>query len=410
MIVSSLAALLYAASGGIVQMSNLILLTTSFPGEHPGSEAAGSYVADLAAALAEYLDVTVVAPGRNNGMERLSSTLTISRFSVPFLPLSLLRPYDPSHWPSIVSTMRFGLRALEDLCGRKKVDHILALWVLPSGWWAREMRKKYGVPYSVWALGSDIWTLSKIPVVRTMLDRTIRDSFHCFADGLVLKDDVERISGLPCEFLASVRDLPVKGTKSISKGPPYRLAFLGRWHRNKGIDLLLESLGKLGSPAWAGIEEVKICGGGPLEVEVRLGCEALKKAGHPVTLGGYLDKHEAARLLEWADYLVIPSRIESIPVVFSDAMQARCPVIATPVGDIPRLLRQYGVGTLAREVSAQALCDAITAALDSPPSAYEKGLGLARSDFDVRRVALYLAGLLTDRSGGKKQREERAAS
>ena len=391
-------------------MGNLILLTTSFPGEHPGSEAAGSYVADLAAALSEYLDVIVVAPGRNSGMERLSSTLTVSRFSVPFLPLSLLRPYNPFHWPSIVRTMRFGQRALEDLCGRKKVDHILALWVLPSGWWAREMRKKYGVPYSVWALGSDIWTLSKIPVVRTMLDRTIRDSVHCFADGLVLKDDVERISGLPCEFLASVRDLPVKGIKSISKGPPYRLAFLGRWHRNKGIDLLLESLGKLSGPTWAGIEEVKICGGGPLEDQVRFGSEELKKAGHPVTLGGYLDKHEAARLLEWADYLVIPSRIESIPVVFSDAMQAECPLIATPVGDIPRLLSQYGVGTLAREVSAQALCEAITAALDNPPSTYAKGLRLARADFDVRQVARYLAGLLTNRSGGKKQREEHAAS
>jgi glycosyltransferase involved in cell wall biosynthesis len=394
----------------LVQMGNLILLTTSFPGEHPGSEAAGSYVADLAAALAEYHDITVLAPSRNSGVERLSSTLTVSRFPVPFLPLSLLRPYDPFHWPSIVRTMQFGLRALEDLCGRKKVDHILALWVLPSGWWAREIRKKFGVPYSVWALGSDIWTLSRIPVVRKILDRTIRDSCHCFADGLVLKDDVERISGRPCEFLASVRNLPVNGTKSISKGPSYRLAFLGRWHRNKGIDLLLESLGKLGGPAWARIEEVKICGGGPLEVQIRSGCEALKKAGHPVTLGGYLDKLEAARLLEWADYLVIPSRIESIPVVFSDAMQAKCPVIATPVGDIPRLLSQYKVGTLARELSAQALCDAITEALDSPPKVYEKGLGLARADFDVRRVARYLAGLLANSPGGKKPREERASS
>jgi len=106
-------------------------------------------------------------------------------------------------------------------------------------------------------------------------------------------------------------------------------------------------------------------------------------------------------LLEWADYLLIPSRLESIPVVFSDAMQARCPVISTPVGDIPRLIGQYGVGTLARDVTAKALSEAIDEALDRSPSAYEKGLDQARADFDVRHVARYLAGLLINRSDGK---------
>jgi glycosyltransferase involved in cell wall biosynthesis len=382
-------------------MGKLILLTSSFPVGRPGTEAAGSFVADLASALSGYVDVNVVAPGRSNGTEVLSSTLTVHRFSVPFLPLSLLRPYDPCHWSPIVRTIHLGLKALENLCRRNDVDHVLALWVLPSGWWAREMRKRFDVPYSVWALGSDIWVLSRLPLVRHILTRTIRDSRHCFADGLLLKDDVVRISGCSCEFLASVRELPVSGEKTVSTGPPYRLAFLGRWHRNKGIDLLLESLGNLADRTWARIEEVKICGGGSLEAQVRLGCEDLKKAGHPVTLGGYLDKCEAAHLLEWADYLLIPSRLESIPVVFSDAMQARCPVISTPVGDIPRLIGQYGVGTLARDVTAKALSEAIDEALDRSPSAYEKGLDQARADFDVRHVARYLAGLLMNRSDGK---------
>ena len=51
-----------------------------------------------------------------------------------------------------------------------------------------------------------------------------------------------------------------------------------------------------------------------------------------------------AAFLEHCDALIIPSRIESIPVVLSDAAQAGCPIVATEVGDMGRLLERYPAG------------------------------------------------------------------
>ncbi len=329
-------------------MEHIILLTTSFPDERLGSEAAGSFVADFAEELTQRCRVTVLAPSSRANVESRGN-LRIERFAVPKLPLSLLNVGNPVHWGNIVRTLYAGQKAIERLVRTKDVDHILALWVLPSGYWARRVWKRYGVPYSVWALGSDIWTPSKIPLVRKILVTVLQDSYKRFADGYLLKENVESLCGDSCEFLPSVRRLPIHRAKPSATSPPFRLAFLGRWHLNKGVDLLVEALKLLDESDWQKIEEVRIAGGGALETLVKSGCATLRAAGRPVTVRGYLDKAQAAELLLWADYLVLPSRIESIPVIFSDDMQAGCPVIATPVGDLPRLLHEYDVGILTTE-------------------------------------------------------------
>jgi glycosyltransferase involved in cell wall biosynthesis len=312
---------------------------------------------------------------------------------VPSLPLSRLSVKNPLHWLLIVMVLRSGQRRVEKVSRETKVDHIIALWSLPSGYWARNILKRYGIPYGIWALGSDIWTLGKLPIVKNILALVLRDSSFCFADGMKLKEDVERISGRSCGFLASVRKLPVK-KKKLSSTPPYRLAFLGRWHRNKGVDLLIESLQMLGDEDWKKIKEVRICGGGPMEKIVRSGCEALKKAGRPVRVEGYLGREAAADLLNWADYLLLPSRIESIPVVFSDAMQAGCPVIATPVGDLPRLVEKYQVGMISEELSSNAFSETLASALNNPPSSYFSGLAACRGNFNVQHTVERLLGAI----------------
>ena len=146
------------------------------------------------------------------------------------------------------------------------------------------------------------------------------------------------------------------------------------------------------------IEEVRIAGGGPLQRDVEEGAAALGRAGRPVSLDGYLDKGAAAELVRWADYLLLPSRIESIPVVFSDALQCGTPVIATPVGDLPRLHRQYGFGVLAQEADSPGFAAALRQGLHSSPTSFAAALERARGDFDLSATA---SKLLDDLGLGK---------
>jgi glycosyltransferase involved in cell wall biosynthesis len=118
------------------------------------------------------------------------------------------------------------------------------------------------------------------------------------------------------------------------------------------------------------------------------------QAGRPLTVGGYLDREGARELLAWADYVVILSRIESIPVIFSDAMQMRCPVLAMPVGDLPPLLAEHRCGILAATVTAASFAQALRRALNSAPADFAAGLDTAASAFNVATTARHLAARL----------------
>jgi glycosyltransferase involved in cell wall biosynthesis len=365
----------------------ILIVTTSFPRTvDDGSEAAGAFVADFAVALSRWLQVRVLAPDAESSTHRLGS-VAIRYFSAPKLPLSLLKPWSPSDWTPIVRTLRAGDRSVEALVEEEGVDHVLALWALPCGNWARRAARRARVGYSVWGLGSDIWTLGRIPFVRGVLKSVLRGAAHRFADGIRLASDIHSIAGKACEFLPSSRVLPVLRERPVSLDPPYRLAFLGRWHHNKGADLLLDALLRLDDADWRRVESVRIAGGGPLEGRVTISVKALRRSGRSVMQMGYLDRDRAAELFEWADFVLLPSRIESIPVVFSDAVQAGRPLICTPVGDLPRLMNRYGCGILAKSPAGSDIAAAIRQALLSGPEGLLGGLAEAAHDFDVQVTA-----------------------
>ena len=364
---------------------HVAIITTSYPDDVPGSEAAGSFVADFARQLAEDVQVTVIAAASSDSISK-SGQLEIQRFAVPKLPLSLLKPLRPADWLAILKTIRNGRHAVERVAQDSKPNYLFALWALPSGHWAASVARRHDIPYAIWALGSDIWGLGRIPLLRWRLQLVLRAADRCFADGFSLAQDVEDLSGRRCDFLPSTRQLPGRHRDDSTESAPYRLAFLGRWHRNKGVDILLESLRQLSDSDWSKISAVRIFGGGPLHDDVHRIAAELQAEHRPVETGGYLDKERAADLIAWADYLMLPSRIESIPVIFSDAMQLRTPIVATPVGDLPRLYDKYSFGTLAEAATSDAFTIAMRDALAQNAASFGTGLAAAAADFDMTNV------------------------
>ncbi len=366
----------------------LVLVTTSFPIRGDGSEAAGSFVSDLAEELARHVPVRVVAPGPQSIREAWATGVDVFRYASPATPLSTLKPWKPADLLQTIRVLQGGGNATRRAVSAGPTAHILGLWVLPSGYWARSAARANGVPYSVWALGSDIWSLGRIPGIRSILRSVVRGAANRYADGLQLGNDAARISGRPFAFLPSTRRLEGHRTRPLASSPPYRLLFLGRWHTNKGVDLLLDALALLDADEWKRIASVEICGGGPLESQVKAGVDTLRAAGRPVELRGYLNKAAAEDAILRADYLLIPSRIESIPVVFSDAMKLDCPVVSMPTGDLPALVTsEPRCGVIAIEISASAFAVALSSALSQAPAEFSTGTRARAEQFDLGSAA-----------------------
>lgn len=378
----------------MTQPSALVIVTSSFPISGDGSEAAGAFVADLAGELANHVPVRVVAPGHADARESWAKDVEVFRYAAPEQALSTLRLWHPADALRVSCVLRAGQRATEQAVTAGPTAHVLALWALPCGQWTRRSARRHGIGYSVWTLGSDIWSLGRIPLVRSLLRRVLRDAEHCWSDGLKLRDDTQAIAGRPVGFLPSTRRIDRVRTEPLRTRPPYRLLFLGRWHPNKGIDLLLEALALLSDEDWSRIECVNVCGGGPLEPLVKTAVASLQDAGRPVVLRGYLARDEAQEAMLAADYLLIPSRIESIPVVFSDAMKLGLPVVATPVGDFPGLVVPSPTcGILAQGVDVPAMLRALHEAIGASPAAYTEGAAGMAARFDIEASArIILAG------------------
>lgn len=365
----------------------LVVVTTSFPVAGDGSEAAGSFVADLVEELARHAPVRVVAPGSEAGQEQWSSRIEVHRYAAPARPLSTLKPWKPSDLAWLMRVLRGGARATLAAAGRD-AGHILALWGLPCGEWARRAAETHGIGYSVWMLGSDVWSLGRIPLLRGALANVIRKADHAYADGYKLTEDAQRIAGTGrVRFLPSTRRIDLRDPPPPRSRPPYRLLFLGRWHPNKGVDLLLDALELLEQDDWERIERLEIQGGGAMEPLVRERVSVLRQAGKPVEAGNYLSKPEAEAAIARADWVLIPSRIESIPVVFSDAMKLGRPVVAMPVGDLPQLIKDADCGVCARSVDAEALAQGIRSALQRNRGDWPRGVGMQAARFDLQEIA-----------------------
>lgn len=261
------------------------------------------------------------------------------------------------------SLLLSGMVFVERAAAILRVDIGLALWAIPSGVLTHWVWLKRRIPYGVWALGSDIWGRHRYPLGDWIVRRVLRGASFCLADGWRLAEDTGRLRGKSCGFLPASRRLPLD-TPPASL-PPARCHFLyvGRFERQKGIDLLVEALCHMRSELKD--VQVHLLGDGTLRpwVEERLHSCGLKDR---VLLYGYASPHTVVAMMKAADFLLIPSRVESIPLIFGDAMQVGLPVLTTDVGDLGMLVRKGQVGLVVGEASVEAIAAGLRQALEQP--------------------------------------------
>jgi len=116
--------------------------------------------------------------------------------------------FNPLDLIKIGSLIAGGKRSIIEYCKNNKIDFCLALWALPSGYFAMHTKKKLGIPYAVWCLGSDINMYAKYPVIKNIIKTVLQNANALYADGIQMSEDVKKISHRDCEFLSTTRILP----------------------------------------------------------------------------------------------------------------------------------------------------------------------------------------------------------
>jgi glycosyltransferase involved in cell wall biosynthesis len=103
-----------------------------------------------------------------------------------------------------------------------------------------------------------------------------------------------------------------------------------------------------------------------------------------VTIQGPVDPYTMAALLQQCHSLILPSRIESIPVILSDALQLNCSLIVTDVGDMGRLVRSYRAGIVVDKESPEKLKEAILDQLKREKDEFREGRLKLYTLFDLK--------------------------
>ena len=351
----------------------LCIVTSSYPSKSENSFA-GVFVRDFAKALVRR-GVNVYIFSQDTGRPALRDDgieVTTFPWSGRATPLSTLKPYHPSDALKILFLLQKGSRRLIQHCRQEGIDFLLAMWALPAGHWAMNVYRSLGVPFAVWSLGSDIWIYGRVPILKGWVRKILRQSAYCFADGFSLVREVSALAERPCSFLPTTRVLPEEGLPDLALSPDRKhFLFIGRYHRNKGPDILLEAIHLIDRQTLAKIQ-FHFFGTGPLERDLKKKVlqYGLKK---DVSIEGPVDEYMMTALLRKCHALVIPSRIESIPVVLSDALQVGCPVMVSDVGDMGPLVRSYQAGIVVDELSPEAFEKAILSQLGRKKDEFQEG-------------------------------------
>lgn len=157
---------------------------------------------------------------------------------------------------------------------------------------------------------------------------------------------------------------------------PPCILYVGRLHRQKGLDTLLRAyallLAECGSPP----PTLRLVGDGPARPELEALGGRLGVAGH-VTFAGSSDEVPAA--MADADVLVLPSRAEGLSNALLEAMASALPVVVSDIPGNRDVVTHDRNGLLAQVDDPRALADQLRRVLDDGDLRRELGFAARRT-------------------------------
>lgn len=138
-----------------------------------------------------------------------------------------------------------------------------------------------------------------------------------------------------------------------------RICFVGSLTKNKGIDILLEALGKLKNNKQ--IEEVTLAGDG---IERKKYEDIASGIDMNIVFRGFINREEIKLIYETSHLIILPSESEGFPKVIAEAAAYGCVPIVSDVSSISQYFDDRK-GFLLKEINADEIAQKINEAMEN---------------------------------------------
>lgn len=317
------------------------IITHNFPLKEDERKDAGGFILEIAKKLNEHVRVVVLAPSHQETIEIIDGVM-VQRFKwLSAKKLGDLKLWKLQDIKLLWNFFRQGLKSLDNFQQTNNLDVCISMWAIPGGFFAKQLYNRFKTPYVVWLLGSDFYVYGQLPIAKVILLGILKKASVLFADGMDLCRQVKQFANQECIFLPSV-----SGFKSVNAHSPNKskitLTFLGRMEQVKGPDIFLDALVILKDS----LSNYRINFIGDGRLLNKLKAKSIQEnLDDVITFTGNIDdKDRLQEIIKSSNWVVIPSRSDSIPLVFSESMKSKTPVIASDLPDLKFLINKYNVG------------------------------------------------------------------
>ncbi|MGD8719978.1 MAG: glycosyltransferase family 4 protein [Candidatus Zixiibacteriota bacterium] len=391
-------------------MKRLLVCSSTFP---LGAEdrRTARFVYDLAAALAEYFEVTALVPHHPGAAlaEKLGP-VEVRRFKY-FLPSSAEKLADGT---GIMANAKRSLvgraqvpfllywfrRAVERLLGNVHFDAVNTHWIVPAGWAAGEAASRVGARHLLTIHAADVFFLRRLPRGPGLARKVIDTADAVFTDSEFILAETSKLVGSDVAGTATTAGVnaaafapaypPEEAKKRLGWPPAPTILYVGKMVEKKGLVYLIRALPEVRT-AVPGVRLV-LAGDGPLRPEM----EALARRLGVDDVADFIGpkSHDELKLMyNAADVLAVPSIVardgetEGMPTVILEAFAAGCPVVGSRVAGIPEFVVDGRTGYRAEAEAPADLAAKLIRTLGEGRERFSAACRAAAAERDFSRLA-----------------------